>query len=396
MRSSRFPFFFGLLLATVSASAAQGLQDSRSVSKTHQRRNAPLQQVILSGEVVTDDGSPLPEMLEVQLVCNGRVNQTTVVAPDGSFTFTLGEPRTDDWVDPSLGGSLGGSLESVVKVAPPGRSAKLDEVPSLGPGRADLRGCEIRLPPAPDLVANAIALDARNALENPDVGRIVVRRSGGPSARTVSVSFLSAPKKARQRYEEAVELARRAKPRWKDAEKKLREALKVYPEFAAAWDLLGRVLMTQEKRDEGKAAFERAVELEPAFLPPREALAQAAVQEADWPRLREVAEALLELDPNHSRGLYWSGMACFYLRDFGPGVTRLQQLYAGGGEAEFPFGLLLLGVMQANQGDLPGAAASLRKYLDLMPPDQVPPEQRQELERQLAQWRAEGVVPATQ
>lgn len=396
MRSSRLPFFLVTLMLSAGWPSAQGLQDSRSISKTHQPRNAPLQQVILSGEVVTDDGSPLPEMLEVQLVCNGRVNQSTLVAPDGTFSFTLGEPRTDDWVDPSLGGSLGGSLESVVKVAPPGRGAKLDEVPSLGTGRADLRGCEIRLPPRPDLVANSIALDTRNALENPDVGRIVVHRTGGSRARTVSVSFLSAPKKARQRYQDAVELIQRDKPRWKDAEKKLREALKIHPEFAAAWDLLGRVLMSEEKREEGKAAFERAVELEPGLLPPREALALAAVQEADWERLRQIASALLELDPGHPRALFWSGMACFYLRDFGPGVRHLEQLYSTGAEEDFPFGLLLLGVMQANQGDVPGAAVSLQKYLDLMPADQVPPEQRRELELQLAQWRAEGILPANQ
>ncbi len=379
-------------VATV-AGFAQGLQDSRSPATSHQPRNALVQEVILSGEVVTDDGTPLPELLQVQLVCSGRINQQTVVTSDGSFSFVLGTPRTEDWLDPTIGGSLGGTLESVVKVAPPGRSAKLDEVPSLGVGRANLRGCEIRLSPTPGFASNSIALDTRNALENPDVGRIILQRLGDGRATTVSVSFLAAPRKARDRYDKAAAELRRDVPDFEKAEKALREAVKVYPEFAAAWDLLGRIQMSQQKREEGKASLRKAVELESGFLAPREALAQAAVQESNWQEVKRISAEILELVPDHPAALYWNGMSCFYLQDFAAGVERLRRLYSGGKEERFPFGLLLLGVMEANLGDLPSAAVSLRKYLELMPPDEVPPDQRSELERQLAQWQTDGLLP---
>ncbi len=376
--------------------AAQGLSDSSSTAKSHQRRDPRLTSVTLLGQVVTEDGRPVPEMVQVELVCNGRTNLQTVTAPDGRFFFEIGAPRSDDWLDPGIGGSSGGTLESVVKVAPPGGSAKLDQVPSLGQGRVSLVGCEVRAAPRPGYSSNTISLRTRDAFENPDIGLIVLRRLSNPKASTVSLSFLRTPQECRNAYDKASRSLEKAPPDLRVAEKELRKALRKDPSFAAAWDLLGRILMIDGRRVEARAAFERAIAEEPEFLEPYLALGRAAIQDSDWEAAWKWSAKVLELDADQPSALYWRGLAGYHLRRFPESERALVRLYKLGHGEEFPFGWLPLGVIQAGAGRIQSAAASFQQYLRLMPAAEVTEAQRQELERLLEQWRTQGLLTMAQ
>lgn len=304
---------------------ALSFQDARSLSSTHHRRSAAT--LSIAGRVVREDGRPPRELIQVNLVCSGRLREQTATSPDGSFTFEIGAARNEDWLDPSMGGSANGALESTVKVASPGSSPNLDEVPSMGLGRVSLNGCEIRLSPRPGYSSNSIALSTRSSGDNPDIGVIILRRESTGGSATVSLSVLTAPRKARKAFETATrELASEA-PDLAEIRENLEEALEEYPEFSAAWDLMARVEMTEGRIGEARNAFVRAIEAEPEYLAPHLGLGQIAAREGDWSEAAKWTGRALAIDSLVPEGLYWHGLSHFYLNDFPTCEASLSSLY---------------------------------------------------------------------
>jgi hypothetical protein len=378
-----------LLFSSISLLVAQ---DARSVTKSHQRRNPQMATVFITGRVLNEHGKPLPELTQVNLVCNGRIRQQTLTAPDGSFAIEIGGPRNEDWMDPSMGGSSNGALESTVKMRT-GEGGALDEVPSMGRGRVSLVGCEVGVPPEPGVASDVINLGNRSAYEDPDIGVIIVRELSAKAATTVSVNSLSAPDDARKAYERADKELREENPKLEEAVKDLEKAIDEYPEYSAAWDLLARIQLGQGRTEEGRKSFQRALEEEPNFISPQLGLAQLAVRQTNWNETLKWTGGVLKLDSNHPQALYWDGLAHYYLNQFDQAETSLSNLYRQGHFQRFPFGLLLVGVIHANQGKIPAAATELERYLRYMPSDKVSAGQRSGLERQLAEWRSEGLLP---
>lgn len=382
--------------ASTAPLAAQVYSGASSPTRTHQRRQAQMSTVNLMGQVVMEDGQPIVGVVQVELICNGRISQQAVTTSDGRFLIEVGSPRTEDWLDPGVGGSSLGSVEGVAKVGSPSGATKLDEVPSVGIGRVSLSGCEVRAAPRAGLVSNVISLSTRDAFENPDIGLIVLKKLSHSSATTVSLSVLSAPPEVREAYERASQSLRKNPPDLKSAEKDLRKAVKKHPEFAGAWDLLGRVLMMKDQRGEALKAFELATQQDPGFIPPLEALARAGVQDSDWNAAWRWSLQLLELDARHPSALYWNGLAGYHLRRWSESERSLSSLYAMGYGREYPFGWLPLGVMHAQNGRIQAAAESFENYLANTPADQVPAPQRQELEELLNRWKSAGLLSLRQ
>ena len=371
------------------SSSAVAAQRNVSPAVTHQPRNSEI--LIITGQVLTDDGRPHSAIVQVDMVCYGRIRQVTTTAPDGTFTFDIGSPRSEDWLDPSFGGSSDGSMETKVKVADAGGGA-LDEVPSMGRGRISFSGCEVRLSPEAGFASNTIPLTTRSTSDNPDIGVIVIRRRPEPGESTVSVSMLSAPEDARKAFDNATAELAQEKPNIGKIRKELNKAIEKYPEFSAAWDLLGRVQMSEGNSAEAHNSFLRAIETEPKFVRPYMGLAQMAVQDNAWDETSAWTEKALELEPGNPKALFWNGLANYYLSRYDQGEKSLSSLYQLGHVEEYPFGLLPLGVIHANQGKIEMAAKELRLYLETMPPERVPDGQRAELEKQLALWDSQGLT----
>ena len=370
--------------------------NASSPTISHQRRFPQVATASLAGQVVMENGSPLDRTIQVELVCNGRIKQQAQTAPDGSFYLDLGAPRTEDWLDPGMGGSSDGTVEGSVKVAAPSGPAAPDEIPSMGQGRTTLYGCEVRAAPVPGFVSNTIALGTRSVFDNPEIGRIIIRKLNDPDARTVSLSTLTAPRNAREAFQKASEELENQKPNTDRAMKELHKALKAHPEFSAAWDLLARVQIISGDPVGARESFLRAVEVEPGFLQPYMGLAQMAVQRSDWKETAAWSRKVLQLDQGSAPALYWHGLASYYMSDFVQGESSLSRLYELGYRDEYPFGLLPLGVIHANQGQIQSAAEELQLYLKIMPPDLVSAAQRAELERQLEQWETSGLASLSQ
>src|SRR5260370_7123678 len=66
-----------------------------------QPRQPPEELVLyLTGQIATDDGSPIPHDVLVERVCDGRVRQQVHVSPRGGFSMQMGS-MTDSFLDAS-------------------------------------------------------------------------------------------------------------------------------------------------------------------------------------------------------------------------------------------------------------------------------------------------------
>lgn len=360
-----------------------------ATSAPAQQRNAQVSSVSLTGRVVEADGTAPADQIQVNLVCSGRLRQQTLTAPDGTFVIDLDPARDESWLDPSAGGSVDGGIEGSAVVAR-GRSPNLDEVPSMGRGRIALAGCEVRVAPTTEFTSNAIRLSTRGSFDNPDIGVLMLQRPKTQGPTTVSVNSLKAPEKARERFEKASKDLTEGK--FDNALEHLEKAVEDYPAYSAAWDLMARAHLSQGNQEKGEECFERSIEEEPNFLPPYLGLAQVGVQSSDWTQAADWSARVLEMAPAHPQALYWNGLSSYYLNRLDQAESMLSKLYSEGHRESYPFGLLLVGVVHANQGKIQEAAEELHSYLQLMPSDQVPDEQRRQIESQLAAWQAEGLA----
>lgn len=348
--------------------------------------------VSLAGRVLEESGQPSKDLVQVDLVCNGRIRQQTITASDGTFQFDMDPSRDESWLDPSAGGSTSGTIEGPIKTVKSGGSTALDQVPEVGRGMVSLTGCEVKLSPRPGMNSNSINLRTRNSFENPDIGVIVIHRLSDEGATTISLTSLNAPKKATSAFDKANNALLAKKPDLKKAIKELNKAVKEYPQYSAAWDLLARVHLSQGDKTEGRNCFLRAVEEEPKFITPYLGIAQLAFQDSNWTETFDWTEKILALDEANFQALYWNGLSAFYLQKFDESEKSLSNLFQKVQPQSFPFGLFPLGVIHANQGKMQNAAEELNLYLELMPPDRVPEGQRRELEAQIAIWQSEGLV----
>ncbi len=373
-----------------------GQPGSRSLTGYNRRRSAtahiPL--INLVGRVLMDTGEAPSEIVQVELVCNGRVRSQTPTGADGSFSFDLGGPRNDDMLDPSVGGSYDGSLRSIGNLSRPGPGQVFGSTSGSSPDRVILGGCEIRAAPKPGFASETINLRARDTIDNPDVGVLILRRLSNADATTVSLNTLAAPKKAHDAFEAAQKAIAQKKPDLKKATKLLKRAVDAYPRFSAAWELLARVQLSQDKTADAVSSLQKAVEAEPGFISPYLVLAQISIQKSDWASTAEWTSKVLSFDKENATSLYWNGLSHYYLARFDRAEPILAGLYRKGRELEeeYPFGLLPLGVMHANQGRIREAAREFRSYLQFMPEARVSVEQRGQLLSQIATWERAGLI----
>ena len=135
-----------------------------------------------------------------------------------------------------------------------------------------------------------------------DIGRIVVRRLIQAQGYTVSATSAAAPAKAKKRFAKGAALEK--KGNWAGAQEKFASAVEVYPKYAEAWLELGRMQLKQDRVDEAKQSFQKALEADAKFVPPYQEMIRIAVTEKNWQDLSSRTEQILKLDPV-SYPQYW-------------------------------------------------------------------------------------------
>jgi Flp pilus assembly protein TadD len=350
------------------------------------RRNIP---VYLSGTVVQEDGTPVTEPLLVEFLCDGTVRRQTYLDPKGNFTIDVGVKQERSWMD----AGASGQEENVWgrQTNTPWNSASTVEAAgTAGLGIVNFDGCEIRAHPSADYSSNTIVLSTRSVFDRPEVGTIVLRRASPGSGSTVSLDSLAVPEQAREAFESAQRELAKTQANGKEALKELERAVELYPEFTAAWYLMGLTRVGLNDHNGARKAFLRAIETNGDYLSPYLELARMELSLERWKETCEATEPLLKVNPRHPEGRYFDGMANFALQRYEKAEESFRFLRENGHTEQYSQTPFYLGMVYGQLGKFDAAAGELRYYLENTPEQNMPQDLRALILQQLAIWEQES------
>jgi tetratricopeptide (TPR) repeat protein len=231
--------------------------------------------------------------------------------------------------------------------------------------------------------SDSVNLAGRRALDNPDVGTIILHRLANVEGSSISVTTLQAPKDARKAYDKAREALHKDKAA--DAQKDLEKAVNLYPQFAAAWYDLGVLHEKNNNAAEARKSYSQALAADPKFVSPYLPLAILSGADKNWQEMADITARLIKLDAVDFPDAYYYNAAANY------NLKKIDEAEASAREAlkldtahRLPKVEHILGLILYQKNDYVGAAEQMRKYLIDAPnaPDaQQVREQLAELER---------------
>lgn len=347
--------------------------------------------VYLYGKVVFEDGTPIPQELTVDLVCNGEVSKQATVTAKGRFTISIEGHNSDgSLMDASNSGSRGEDGRSYSPLMRGMVSG--DQLKSSPLGAVNLNGCEVKLSPLAGYIANTILLNSRGVVDNPEIGTIVIRRQEHGLEQTVELAELSIPKKAVNSYEKARKQLSRRNTDYEKAARELEKAVAIFPDYSKAWYLLGRVRVVLNQPDEARKAFRTAIQSNSKEPGPFLDLAQIELKEHRWLEASQVMDEVLDLVSENPRAHYFNGLAKFNLDEYSEAKRSFLVVEQLGYCPNYPMSYFYMGLIDTNLGNISLAADEFRKFLQVMPAEQLPEELKNKLSFQIKDWEEKGLT----
>ena len=252
----------------------------------------------------------------------------------------------------------------------------------------NLSNCELRAR-LPEHQSDVISLGRRRALDNPDVGLIILHSMRPPEIGTVSLKTLAAPKDARKAYEKAGKELQKKNPNLSKASKELTKAVEIYPEFASAWYVLGKVRLAQQDRPAASQAFKEAKAADSGYAIPYLSLAMMALEEERWKEASDLSTQVLELNPRLTEAHYYNAIAYSSLGRFNVAEESALVVLDSNKAETYPLVYYVLGVAESQRGNFPSAAARYRSLLEIHPEGSF----AGKIKDQIAQWQEQGLIP---
>lgn len=328
--------------------------------------------IFLSGKVMMEDGTPPPEQVAIERVCNMRRVIEGYTDRKGRFSFQVGGSQNQymdastDMASASGGLGLGG-----------GRSGGVG--PNRGISERELQGCEIQAV-LPGYRTAVVQLAGRRRMENPDLGTLLLRRIGKAEGMTISMTSALAPKDAKKAYEKGIELARKGKVT--EAEASLQKAVDEYPKYAVAWLNLGQ---TQEQQGNAEAAmksYQQAAQADSKYVLPYVRMAGLSAKTQKWPETIEASEKALKLDPfGFPQAYFLHAVATMNTGRRDDAEKSVREGLKIDAEHQFPQMEHLLGVILIDKQEYKEAADHLQAYLKLSPSAANSEKAKQQLEQ---------------
>jgi Flp pilus assembly protein TadD len=332
------PAFVLCTLASAAPSTAQPRQQDRSRQPQLLRFTEPTSPIFLTGTVVLEDGSPPPESVVVQRVCGGGTPIPEAHTDDrGRFSIELGRDST----------------------------VRLDAEYGLtgGPDARDLMGCELRAD-LPGFSSDAIDLSTRRVMDSPNVGSIVLRRLEGVTGSIFSMTALRASRDAKRAFEKGHELA--ADEKLDEAREEYEKALRLSPGYASAWYELGLVHEMQHRPKDARAAYREAIASDPEYVKPYRRLSTLAFVEQSWEEVAATAGRIVDLDPvSYADAHLHLAAASFFLGRLATAERSAREAIRLDARGAIPNARYVLGVVLVSKGDSAGAARFLRDYVEM-------------------------------
>jgi hypothetical protein len=322
--------------------------------------------IYLSGKVLMEDGTPPPEQVVVERVCNGVVRPEGYTDSKGRFSFALGQ-NTATMADASVSGigDTGGT-----GMGPTRGSGSMGGMGGLsgssrGVSERDLGGCEIRGNLA-GFRSEVVSLTGRRTMDNPELGVIILHRLAKVDGFTFSGTTAYAPKDARKAFDKGREAAKKQK--WPDAEKEFQKAVDLYPKFAVAWYQLGLIQQMQKKTDVARKAYAESLNADSKFVSPYAQLTKLAAVDQNWPQTVEYSEKLIKLNPYYSPEVYfYSAVANLNLKHLDVAEEHAREAVKMDPQHKMPKSMEVLAVVLVQKQDFKGAAENMRAYLKAAP-----------------------------
>jgi len=312
--------------------------------------------IFLSGRVLMEDGTPPPEPVVIERVCNGIARPEAYTDSKGHFSFQLGgntnvfpDASVSSAADAPFGGLRGGFP------GPGGREFT----------ERELSGCEIRASLA-GFRSEVVALSGRRFLDNPELGVIILRRMGNVEGLTISATSAMASKDARKAYEKGRDAFKRKK--WADAAKELEKAVSLYPKYAVAWFYLGLVREQQKDMSAARKAYEQALAADAKYVNPYLQLAQIAAMEGNWEEAADASARLIKLNPfDFPFAFFVNAVANYNLKRYDEAEESARNAIKNDPSHRMAKAHHLLGVILAQKREYAQAAVQMRNYLQYAP-----------------------------
>ena len=257
---------------------AGGAVDLPSAGSPIMERNTDPRSVFISGKVILQGGGPTGR-IAIERICNGMVRRESYTNTKGNFQFELGRNSTDR--DASQADSDRMVTNRNARVPPSGGS--------------DIRydDCELRAS-MPGFVSTTVPMRVYAGATQLQVGTIVLTKTGTAEGPTVSVNTMIVPKEAHDAFEKGRKAGTEKK--FDEAVTELNKAVTVYPQYAAAWSLLGEIHRLQNQFEPAKAEYAKALAADPKFVSPYFGLAAMAVVENKWTDAVQLTDQLIQLN----------------------------------------------------------------------------------------------------
>ena len=301
----------------------------------------------ITGRVNLSDGTELPDRVVIERVCSGdTVNVEGYTDRKGYFNLNLGQG---------------------VKMMSDVSGGSSNALSSYSDSQSD---CELRGRLA-GYRSSTIRLAGHQAMDNSNVGTIVLYPAQKTEGKFFSATSALAPKDARKAFERGTSDFR--KRRFEQAEKEFLKAVMLQPKYADAWLGLGKAYAALSRAAEAREALLKAAASDPNYVYPYEQLYRLALAQADWQELANTTDRVLHLDPYEFPDAYYlNGVANFELKKWDIAQKSLTKAIESDRNAN-PKAYYVLGLVLVGKKDLSGAAENLAVFVRIAPNDpQVP------------------------
>ena len=304
--------------------------------------------VYVSGNVILQGGAVPPEPIPIERVCNGVAHREGVTDSKGEFQIELGSKTEQE------------SIENTQIIGDP-QPAK----PGNPTRQVGYEGCELRAI-LPGYQSTSLLLRVEQEFGPLHAGTIVLTRMGNVEGATISMTSLAAPKEARQAYEKGRKES--AQKKFTDAEKNLNKAVQLYPQYAAAWYLLGELHRQEKQLDQAIKDYSQSTTCDPQFVSPYFGLAVIAIDQKRWEDAEHLTSKIIHLNPTaFPLAYFFNGAANINMGNVDAAeqsARKFQELDVNHRTPDVS--LLLAKILEVKQ-DYAGAAQQLRNYLALVP-----------------------------
>ena len=173
--------------------------------------------------------------------------------------------------------------------------------------------------------------------------------------------------------------------------KQLQKAVKVHPNFATAWQLIGQTQLKRNNEKGARMAFEKAMIADPNFLLPYLSLINLELNQRCWDCMTKLTTKALELNPNFIDAHYFHAVASFEQGKRGVAKSSARKVTESQKRLDFPVAHYILGVLLAQEGQYQLAAPEFLNFLEARPDAQG----ADHLKRQLKSWSEQGRISAS-